>query len=299
MEIIRQKFLFLCWVGLVAILFTATFARVSANVTLQKFTATATSTKIQLNWTTASETNTNVFNVLRADSQNGTFTKLNGTKAISGCPLGCITGGSYSYEDTTVVPGKTYYYKIEAVSSGGTQQSDVVQAKITAPTNTPAPTATKTSTPLPTATKTNTLAPNAPTYTPAPTNTPTPIPTATNTLAPNAPTFTPAPKIQATPTAPRVAVAPKPGASPAPSVPPAVANNSAPASDPAPVVIVPNPASELVEEEEEEIATETITSPAWKPLATVGMVLASGALGFGGIILFGIAALVFLRAHLR
>lgn len=309
MQIIQQKIfhpLGLVILGL-ACLFIASTIQVSANVSLQSFTATASSAKIQLQWKTASETNSNTFNVMRAESQTGPFTKI---ISKSGCPGGCITGGTYDYDDTTVVAGKKYYYKVEAVSSSGTQTSSVVQAQLNAPTSTPQATATKTATPQPTATKTNTLVPGAPTFTPAPTDTPQPAPTATNTLVPGAPTYTPMPPSQqtlaaaiarATATAQRIAVA-KPGSTPSANVPPSAANNSSAPAAPSVVAVAPIGEDEPADEDEffdqDQPSAPRFAIP-WRGLMTIGAVLASGTLGLLGVGLLGLAAFIFVRARMR
>lgn len=74
-------------------------------------------TRIVIEWTTATEINTAGFNLYRSESKDGPFTKVNATLVpASNDPL---VGGKYRYEDTSVTPGRTYYYQLEDVEFGG------------------------------------------------------------------------------------------------------------------------------------------------------------------------------------
>ena len=77
----------------------------------------ATPPAVTVEWSTASELNTAGFNVLRSDSSDGPFTRLN-PEVIPASP-DPLVGGSYVYTDTNVTPGQTYYYQLEEVESGG------------------------------------------------------------------------------------------------------------------------------------------------------------------------------------
>jgi len=68
-------------------------------------------------WTTESEANLAGFNLYRSESQDGPYVKLNDT-LIPASP-DPVTGASYSYTDTTVEPGVTYYYRLEDVELDG------------------------------------------------------------------------------------------------------------------------------------------------------------------------------------
>lgn len=182
---------------IVMAIFAVTFARVSANVKLESLSAKGEAGKITVSWKTATEINNAGFNVLRSESAAGTFAKVNANLIASNC-IGSVAGCSYSYSDTSVTPGKTYYYRLESIETGGAKQTTTpVPASLAAPTATP--TTVKTATP--TATRTNTTAPTA-----TRTNTSLP-PTATNTVPPGFPTLTPVPT--ATPTPQKVAAAPQ------------------------------------------------------------------------------------------
>ena len=77
----------------------------------------ATPPAVTVEWSTASELNTAGFNVLRGESESGPFTRLN-PEVIPASP-DPLVGGSYVYTDTNVTPGRTYYYQLEEVESGG------------------------------------------------------------------------------------------------------------------------------------------------------------------------------------
>ena len=81
------------------------------------FISTATPPVITVAWSTASELNTAGFNILRGDSSNGPFTRLNA--AVIPASPDPLVGGSYIYTDTNVAPGQTYYYRLEEVELGG------------------------------------------------------------------------------------------------------------------------------------------------------------------------------------
>lgn len=68
-------------------------------------------------WTTESEVNLAGFNVYRSESLDGPYVRLNDT-LIPASP-DPIAGASYSYADSTVRAGATYYYKLEDVELDG------------------------------------------------------------------------------------------------------------------------------------------------------------------------------------
>lgn len=68
---------------------------------------------ITIEWRTETEVNAAGFNVYRASSVNGPFTKVNEELIPSeGDPM---SGASYTFVDDTVQPGVTYYYRLEDV----------------------------------------------------------------------------------------------------------------------------------------------------------------------------------------
>ena len=73
---------------------------------------------VTIEWTTASELNTAGFNLYRSEELAGTYTRLN-ADLIPGS-TDPLTGGSYRYTDTNVIAGRTYYYQLEDIETGGT-----------------------------------------------------------------------------------------------------------------------------------------------------------------------------------
>jgi hypothetical protein len=86
-------------------------------VLAQQPVATAAPAVVVVEWTTETEVNLAGFNIYRSESQDGPYVKLNDT-LIPASP-DPIAGGSYSYTDTTVEPGVTYYYQLEDVELDG------------------------------------------------------------------------------------------------------------------------------------------------------------------------------------
>jgi hypothetical protein len=155
-------------------------------------------------WETGSEVHTYGFNIYRGETGDWPAAiRINDTVIeATWAPL----GGPYSYPDSDVVDGVTYYYWLEVLDSDG----DLVEGPewIThGGSPSVSPTATRTSTPTPTATRTAT-----PTSTTAPTSTPTVAPSATRTKVP---TVTPSPTGTKVPTStPPRAPTPSPQVSP-------------------------------------------------------------------------------------
>ncbi len=87
-------------------------------ITLSFFTATAADGEILLRWTTESETSNTGFNIYRSFSEDGDYTKLNRITIYG-------TGNSsvrhdYSFTDSNLAGGVTYWYKLEDVAFDGT-----------------------------------------------------------------------------------------------------------------------------------------------------------------------------------
>ena len=77
--------------------------------------------EIVVRWITESELNNAGFNILRSETRDGEFTKLN-TKLIAG--QGTISERTvYEYADTSAKPNVVYYYQIQDVSLDGKVQT--------------------------------------------------------------------------------------------------------------------------------------------------------------------------------
>jgi hypothetical protein len=86
-------------------------------IKLASFTATAKAWSVVLNWKTESETDNAGFNIYRAESENGQYTKIN--KALIHAQ-GCATqGAKYVFTDNKVKNRTTYSYKLEDIDLNG------------------------------------------------------------------------------------------------------------------------------------------------------------------------------------
>lgn len=211
---IRNLFPFLVLL-VVALVLLAAYGNALAAVTISSFRAQGEPADILITWQTGSEVDNVGFNVLRSNSQNGTYSQIN-PNLIPGCF--CTGGASYQYRDTSAASGQTYYYHLQSVDTSGNKTTTdcvnqcPVSGALSGPTVTPTPTntlvstATKTprpptatNTPRPTVTKTGTPKPATPTATnAAPTETSEPDVLPTDTPIPEAvltdfPTATDAP----------------------------------------------------------------------------------------------------------
>jgi len=220
-------------------------------VTISDFHAEGYSDRVEIFWQTASEIGNAGFNLHRATSEAGPFTKINPVLIPGeGDP---ITPASYQFTDSNVEPGMTYYYKLEAIDQDGQSQwYGPIPATTPAPTATPTSTSTPTSTATPTPTSTATPAPTA-TTTPTPTGMPTPVPSATPagypvaspTTQPSAtatrqpPTSSPTrpPRVTASPTT----TPPQPTSPPSATQPPATPTATASPSATPTVTATPGP----------------------------------------------------------
>ena len=73
--------------------------------------------QIVVRWVTESELNNAGFNILRSETRDGEFTKLN-TKLIAGHGT-TSERNTYEYADTSAKPNVVYYYQIQDVSLEG------------------------------------------------------------------------------------------------------------------------------------------------------------------------------------
>jgi hypothetical protein len=86
-------------------------------VDLLSFTAHAGADNVTLNWQTASELDTEGFNVWRSQSQDGPYIQVNAS--LIAARGNADTGASYEYTDTDVEQDVTYFYKLEDVDGSG------------------------------------------------------------------------------------------------------------------------------------------------------------------------------------
>lgn len=212
-----------------AILLTTIFvsfgaAMVQAAVSLEAFTGSWSGNTVTLEFATGSEIEHAAFHVWRAanDIAPNQVTSNTATRLTTSPILGqsaCTSGsGDYTFVDSNLGSGTTYYYFLESITCGSSDSEfygaindpdsglrlTSPNAPATAtptPSNTPPANSTSTATSSPT--RTATSAPGVPTNTPGPTGTLIPLatevppsvtPAATNTTPPNVPTSTTAPQ---------------------------------------------------------------------------------------------------------
>ena len=101
-------------------------------VTLASFDAVAEGSHVQVAWQTVSEINNTGFNLYRSISATGPGDLL---AFVPTQNPGSTQGASYSYQDSAVTPGETYWYWLEDVStSGATTRHGPVSATVQTPT---------------------------------------------------------------------------------------------------------------------------------------------------------------------
>jgi hypothetical protein len=88
-------------------------------VKLVRFEAGPDGTAIHVEWETASEIDNLGFNLYRSGTENGPWVRLNDAIIPSKAP-GSPGGAVYTWQDDDVVPGATYYYRLEDVDVFGT-----------------------------------------------------------------------------------------------------------------------------------------------------------------------------------
>lgn len=86
-------------------------------INLIRFEASGKLARIMLKWETASEIDNVGFNIYRAESADGEYTKINDALIpAKGSPS---SGAVYRFIDRNVERGKTYYYKLEDIDTAG------------------------------------------------------------------------------------------------------------------------------------------------------------------------------------
>jgi hypothetical protein len=137
---------------------------------------------VTLNWTTVSEPDVQGYVVLRSLAAGGPFEAITDVIARRGS---AVVGSTYTYSDTGLTNGTTYYYRLKLErTDGGHTFSDVVSVAANIATVTPTPTVTRTPTITITFTPTRT-------FTPRPTLTPFRFPTTAVPAATRVPSRTP------------------------------------------------------------------------------------------------------------
>jgi hypothetical protein len=86
-------------------------------IQLSSFTATPKAGRVIIEWNTESEINNAGFNIYRATSENGEYTKIN--DSLIPATGSSSQGASYEFTDTEVQNRKTYYYKLEDMDLNG------------------------------------------------------------------------------------------------------------------------------------------------------------------------------------
>lgn len=97
------------------------------NMLLARFATAQSKESIRVNWQTASELQLTGFNVWRQGKQ-GAWKKIN-PALIPAKNTGQVTGANYAFADRKVKPARTYRYKLELVTSGKSEWSEIVKAK--------------------------------------------------------------------------------------------------------------------------------------------------------------------------
>jgi len=86
-------------------------------IDLLSFTATGQDDAVEVAWQTAAETGNLGFYLYRADSPDGTYVRIT-DQLIAGLNFS-PEGRSYTYQDTDVTQGQSYYYKLEDLDMDG------------------------------------------------------------------------------------------------------------------------------------------------------------------------------------
>ena len=79
-------------------------------------------------WSTASELDTAGFHLYRSENPDGSYSRI--TRNLIPASPDPLTGGSYSYLDSDVVVGQTYFYELEEIEiNGSTSRFGPIEAK--------------------------------------------------------------------------------------------------------------------------------------------------------------------------
>ena len=127
---------------------------VGVQLTPEGFTGAYKINQADLTWTTISENNVGGFHILRSENSAGPFFRISALMPSVGNPF---LGGIYTYTDTSIQFGKTYYYKLEVVDDEDLTLQLYGPITILSATQTPTTTLTFTPTHTLTPTKTGTV----------------------------------------------------------------------------------------------------------------------------------------------
>jgi len=86
-------------------------------ITLSSFTASPSNKEVIVKWTTESEIDNAGFNLYRAESETGAYTKIN--NVLISAKGSSTQGASYEFVDKAVQNRKTYYYNLEDIDLSG------------------------------------------------------------------------------------------------------------------------------------------------------------------------------------
>lgn len=101
------------------------------SITITSFTADLKNKKVILHWQTATEIDNLGFNILRSETADGQYVKIN--KKLIKAKGSSTKGASYKFKDKNVESGKTYFYKLEDIDSNtGPNLSDAMKVEVTA-----------------------------------------------------------------------------------------------------------------------------------------------------------------------
>ena len=97
--------------------FWSAFTEKPTTIDLYSFTAEAGDDRVTLAWETGTEVDNAGFNLWRSEAADGEYARIN--DALIPAEGDAVSGASYTYDDTDVVQGVTYYYKLEDVDVHG------------------------------------------------------------------------------------------------------------------------------------------------------------------------------------
>ncbi|MBI5376411.1 MAG: hypothetical protein HZA77_13340 [Candidatus Schekmanbacteria bacterium] len=100
-------------------------------IELSSFEVSQKNKKVIIKWQTGTEIDNLGFNILRSESEDGEYQKIN--KNLIKAKGTSTKGASYQFKDKKVKAGKTYWYKLEDIDSNTVPtQHDAVKVKVTA-----------------------------------------------------------------------------------------------------------------------------------------------------------------------